>query len=448
METRTVRLSAETDFAGWRAAARTLRTEGVSPDEVVWTVDIAARSTGEGPPDRAFTTPRAFLELAREVALHRSDERFSLLYRLLWRLAREPGLLHRRGDADVARALVMARDVERALQRMKAFARFHRVEPGVEVAWFEPAHRVTERAAPFFAQRFAGRPFAILTPDVCLLHRDGEHLLFPGVDPADAPDETRLAEGLRALAGTGLLPASRETFAMAAPPKSEAPDARPNRRLVRAAQKAARDGAYGSHPPLSLDEVRAGVDACRRCELWRDATQGVAGEGPAAARLMLVGEQPGDHEDLQGRPFVGPAGAVLDRALAAAGIARGEVYVTNAVKHFKHELRGRRRLHKSPDAGEVRACRWWLDAERRIVRPRVVVALGATAALGVFGRTLPVARSRGRAFDLPDHAQGVVTYHPSYLLRVPDPSVKDEAFDAFVNDLGFAWGLSKQERSP
>ena len=204
-------------------------------------------------------------------------------------------------------------------------------------------------------------------------------------------------------------------------------------RAARAAQRASRDGEWNQTPPGTLDEVRAGVGLCRRCELWRGATQGVPGEGPAHAALMLVGEQPGDQEDPAGRPFVGPAGRVLDAGLERAGAPRSEVFITNAVRHFKHELRGKRRLHKTPGAGEVEACRWWLDAERRLVRPKVVVAMGATAALGVFGRPTPIGANRGQA---------VVTYHPSYLLRLPDSSAKEVAFGEFVEDLTFAWKLA------
>lgn len=194
-------------------------------------------------------------------------------------------------------------------------------------------------------------------------------------------------------------------------------------------------------PPATLQEVEAGVDVCRRCELWRGATQGVAGAGPASARLMFVGEQPGDQEDLTGQPFIGPAGKVLDRALESAGVPRAETYVTNGVKHFRHELRGKRRIHQTPAATHVSACRWWLDAERRIIRPRVIVALGGTAALAVFGKTVPIARSRGQAFQLEDQAQGVVTYHPSFLLRIQEPEAKASTFAAFVGDLSFAWSL-------
>ncbi len=214
--------------------------------------------------------------------------------------------------------------------------------------------------------------------------------------------------------------------------------------VLRAAQRATRDGEWNASPPTSIQEMIAGVRLCRRCGLWRQATQGVPGEGPAKAALMLVGEQPGDQEDVAGRPFVGPAGRVLDAGLERAGVARGDVYVTNAVKHFKHETPsgGKRRLHKTPDAGEVTACRWWLDAERRLVRPRVIVALGATAALGVFGRATPVGRNRGRAIDVGDRARAVVTYHPSYLLRLSDEAAKRRAFAEFVADLAFARGLA------
>jgi DNA polymerase len=216
----------------------------------------------------------------------------------------------------------------------------------------------------------------------------------------------------------------------------------PSRRVARAVQRTNREAPCDGLAPTSLDGVQAGVRTCRRCPLYHDATQGVAGEGPVRARLMFVGEQPGDQEDLAGRPFVGPAGQMFDRALAAAGVPRDQAFVTNAVKHFKHELRGKRRIHQTPTASEVTACRWWLDAERKIVRPRVIVALGATAALAVFGKPTPISKMRQRAIRLPDQAQGVVTYHPSYLLRVPDAEAKAKVYAMFVEDLTFAWGLA------
>jgi uracil-DNA glycosylase family protein len=185
----------------------------------------------------------------------------------------------------------------------------------------------------------------------------------------------------------------------------------------------------------SLAALRHEEVACRRCELYRGATQVVSGEGKAHAALMLVGEQPGDREDLAGRPFVGPAGGVLDRALAEAGIRRSEVFVTNAVKHFKYEWRGKRRLHKRPDAGEIEACRWWLDLERALVRPSVIVALGATAARGVLGRTVTISRARTVTERLADGTQVRVTIHPSLLLRLQTEAEKATEYMRFVADL-------------
>jgi DNA polymerase len=218
--------------------------------------------------------------------------------------------------------------------------------------------------------------------------------------------------------------------------------ATPSKRALKAAVRQARDGVYDEVPPVTMEEVIAGVDVCRRCDLWRHATQGVPGEGPLDARLMLVGEQPGDQEDLAGKPFVGPAGGILNKGLAEAGVPRDRTFVTNAVKHFKHEARGKRRLHKTPNGGEVKACRWWLDAERRIIRPRVIVTMGATAALGVFGKPTPIAANRQKALQLPDQSQAVVTWHPPFLLRAPDAETKERAYREFVADLKFAWKLA------
>lgn len=188
----------------------------------------------------------------------------------------------------------------------------------------------------------------------------------------------------------------------------------------------------------SLAQARDLAAACRRCDLWRIGTQTVFGEGPAPAALLLVGEQPGDREDLAGRPFVGPAGALLDRALEEAGIDRAKVYVTNAVKHFKHVPRGKRRLHQRPDSGEIEACRWWLTLEQRFTQPKATVALGATAARALFGRSLAIGRSRGRALELPGGGSAFVTVHPSFVLRQRDEAARTTTFRTLVEDLRLA----------
>jgi DNA polymerase len=191
-------------------------------------------------------------------------------------------------------------------------------------------------------------------------------------------------------------------------------------------------------PERAIEELAAEAKGCTRCPLYKNATQTVFGEGPAHAALMLVGEQPGDQEDIAGRPFVGPAGRVLDRALEGAGIERDSVYLTNAVKHFKNEPRGKRRIHKKPDTSEIDACCWWLDQELAIVRPQVVVALGATAARAVMRKAVTINSNRGRLIELPDHRSAVITVHPSYLLRLLEERDKRREFDRLVKDLRFA----------
>jgi DNA polymerase len=185
----------------------------------------------------------------------------------------------------------------------------------------------------------------------------------------------------------------------------------------------------------SLTGLRKAEASCTRCPLYAKATQVVPGEGPARAFMMLVGEQPGDQEDKQGKPFVGPAGRMLDKAIEQAGIARREVFVTNAVKHFKYELRGKRRLHKRPNVHEIERCKWWLDLELAIVRPKVVVALGATAARSLFGRPVPIEKSRGAEMTLADGTAAFVTQHPSALLRIDDAELKQRQYRRMVDDL-------------
>lgn len=194
-------------------------------------------------------------------------------------------------------------------------------------------------------------------------------------------------------------------------------------------------GSPGSNIAAAWQALRDEAQGCTRCDLYKCGTQTVFGEGPVDARLIFVGEQPGDQEDLAGRPFVGPAGQMFDRAIAAAGIDRTSVYVTNAVKHFKFERRGKRRIHSKPNAGEISACRWWYAHERELIRPAMTVALGATAARQMLGKAVTITATRGRALDLAEGGLGWVTIHPSFLLRMPDKSRAEEEFAAFVEDL-------------
>jgi uracil-DNA glycosylase len=198
-------------------------------------------------------------------------------------------------------------------------------------------------------------------------------------------------------------------------------------------------------PIKSLRQLAEAEQSCTRCPLYREATQAVPGEGPNHAPFMLIGEQPGDKEDIAGKPFVGPAGRVLDQALQDAGIRRTETFVTNAVKHFKHEMRGKRRLHKRPDNYEIERCKIWLDVERSLVKPDTVVALGVTAARSLTGRTLTIGKVRGKPITMADGTRLIVTIHPSALLRVEDEDERHAAYQNFVADLKAAMAAHSGE---
>jgi len=191
----------------------------------------------------------------------------------------------------------------------------------------------------------------------------------------------------------------------------------------------------GGNLRTSWEALLKDARRCTRCELYKFGTQTVFGEGPLDASIMFVGEQPGDQEDIAGRPFVGPAGAIFDAALEKAGIDRSTVYVTNAVKHFKFVQKGKRRIHNKPDAGEIAACRWWIEHERELIRPPVTVALGATAARSLIGKTVTIGKVRGEPLVLEDGRECWVTVHPSALLRMPDREARHEARALFVRDL-------------
>ena len=194
----------------------------------------------------------------------------------------------------------------------------------------------------------------------------------------------------------------------------------------------------------SLSQIRDDARHCTDCPLYKHATQTVFGEGPAKARIVIVGEQPGDQEDLAGKPFVGPAGQVLNKALGDADIERQKVYITNAVKHFKFEPRGKRRIHSKPNAAEIKICHQWVSRELSAIEPDVVVALGATAAQSLMGKAMPIGKNRGHELTWADGRRGLITVHPSYLLRIPDAESKEREYNGFVRDLKLAAKLAAQ----
>lgn len=465
---RSVTLAHATDFAGWRDAARALAGSDVPPDQVTWTTegegDLFAAAAPLPTGGRRLSIPSRFVGLAETAMLHADPARFALLYRLLWRLRTEPRLLEVSIDPDVARANAMAKQVRHDIHKMRAFVRFRRTRLGDAdwyVAWFEPAHHIVEANAPFFMRRFTAMNWSILTPEASA-HWDGEQLAFgPGAIQADAPTEDALEDLWRGYYASIFNPARLKIAAMkgemAVKYWRNLPEASLIAPLIKDAQRrmegmvahgeteanprpqrAHRAAVPATATAGTIEALRDEAMDCRRCPLWAPATQTVFGEGPAGVRVMFVGEQPGDQEDLAGRPFVGPAGQLFDRALGEAGLDRSRAYVTNAVKHFKFEPRGKRRIHQKPNAGEVQACRWWLTHEIDLVKPKLVVALGATAAHSLFGKATPIGKSRGRLIDLDDGAQALVTVHPSYLLRLPDEAAKAAEYERFVEDLMLA----------
>ncbi|EZP49147.1 UdgX family uracil-DNA binding protein [Sphingomonas sp. RIT328] len=455
-------LSAPDDFDAWRDAARGFAAADVPPDDVVWQVGAApadlfattADTTVPPPVPGALSVPRAFLDLARSVVMAAEPERFALLYTALHRLRREPKLIEDHADPLVRRLEVLAKNVRRDIHKMRAFLRFREVadHDGASryVAWFEPEHHIVRANAAFFVNRFASMRWSILTPELSL-HWDGAMLSEgPGAAKGDAPDGDPTEEVWKTYYASIFNPARVKVGAMLKemPRKywKNMPETALVGQLIAGAQ--ARESGMISQSreaPTIGDNVAAAwaalrdeAAACTRCHLYKHATQTVFGEGPVDAAMMFVGEQPGDQEDLAGTPFVGPAGQVFNRAIAAAAIDRGQVYVTNAVKHFKFEARGKRRIHAKPDTGEIEACRWWIEQEQMLVRPQVTVALGATAARSLLGRTVTIGKERGRALRLPDGGEAWITVHPSYLLRLPDPAQKEAEFARFVEDLKLA----------
>jgi DNA polymerase len=471
-----ITLDSNTDFDGWRKAARMLALNDVRPSEVTWTVRGKAPELVDPPaadqplqtPPGHFNMSAKFIELAQSAILHRDPERFGLLYRLVWRLRSHHDLLSAASDPDVARAMAMAKAVHRDQHRMQAHLRFREIgreQNSHFVAWFEPEHHIVEATAPFFASRFADMPWSILTSDVCA-HWDGHAVsITPGINKAEAPSEGRLEEIWRGTYPHIFHPARLKAMETEKPSEywRNLPEASIIKPLIADIEcwLGAGISHAGTKPPQrqepsmkrqsaasaknkNIETLREEATSCRACHLWKDATQTVFGEGPQDARIMLVGEQPGDNEDLAGQPFVGPAGQMLDRALQETGIDRRRVYVTNAVKHFKFVPRGKIRLHQKPNTPEIKACRPWYERELASIKPDLVVAMGATAAQCVFGKITPINKSRGRLVDLPDGIKALVTVHPSYLLRLPDKEAKAREYERFVADFGIVADFLKR----
>ena len=463
-------------FEEWRQAARALLAQQVAPHVVQW---ISHKDDGDlfahGPepeaapvvePDHAAVRiSRKLMELLQTAACCRTPQRWAFLYLVLWRWHKGEHDVLSAADADGATLHAMVKAVRREEHDMHAYIRFRerREAAGAPrfVAWFEPAHDVLPQVARHFAARMGRVTWMIATPEASVmwdgatLHSTGP--LMRGPEDIDDAGEALWLTYYRSIFNPARLNAELmhghipSRFWKHLPEGSVVPGmvaqaAAGARKVGQSRSVGARGGTVIAIAPAQAQPQRdapSALAACRRCALWQHATQAVPGVGPLSSRIMLVGEQPGDQEDLAGLPFVGPAGQLLERALAQAQLARQAVYLTNAVKHFKWTPRGKRRLHKTPAQREVDACSYWLDSELAQVRPRVIVALGSTALKAVTGDAHAALKD---VLGQPFEHQGrwvVAIYHPSYVLRVPGAELKAEALAAMVAGLREAKRLAQ-----
>jgi uracil-DNA glycosylase len=460
-------------FAAWRSAARYFVAAGINPQDVAWnfdrqTDDLLAidqlSMNGCGP----VKASHAFLGLAEAIICHRDPERFRLLHDVLFELQKDIRLLRDVADPRVARLMRMEKSVRRDCHKMRAFVRFK--DAGLSkigrrrfFAWFEPEHFIVERNAPFFAGRFGDMDWTITTPSLTAQFENGQLSFLTGTSkpkiPQDGMDDLwRVYYGsifnparLEVKAMTREMPKKYwnnlpeadlipELIASAEARASEMMMAEPTQETSRVRKIKENSSRSPVSPredemPLSVLDAKRDAAGCTRCDLYRHATQTVFGEGPENADVMFVGEQPGDREDLQGRPFVGPAGQLFDQALREAEIDRSRAYITNAVKHFKFEPRGKFRLHKKPDTSEITACKWWLNMETALLKPKLIVAMGATATQALTGNGQGILKRRGTIEATADGTPVLITIHPSALLRIPDPDIAAQARKQFKDDL-------------
>jgi DNA polymerase len=463
-------------FAEWREAARELLAFEIAPHADKWIAhedggDLFSSAPPQPPqpserpapvldPRRAHPTlhlPRKLMDMLQSAACYRVDDRWAFLYLVVWRWQQGEQVVLSAADVDGARLHTMVKAVHREEHDMHAYIRF-RERPEAAgaprfVAWFEPAHDVLPQVAEHFVSRMGRVSWMIATPDASVLW-DGETLHNTGPLMRSAAELDDAGEALwltyyRSIFNPARLNAKLMQSHIPARFWKHLPEGAAVPEMVSSAAAGARRTGQatavgqrrGTTIPIAADKAQperdapSTLDQCRRCELWQHATQAVGGEGPTTARIMMVGEQPGDQEDLAGQPFVGPAGRLLDRVMSEAELERRKVYLTNAVKHFKWEPRGKRRLHKTPAQREVDACAYWLESEIAQVKPKVIVAMGSTALKAVLGDPHATLKDvMGKPFMHQDRWV-VVIYHPSYVLRVPGDDMKEQAFKSMVEGL-------------
>jgi uracil-DNA glycosylase len=445
----TVRLDAEDDFDGWRDQCRGLLRISALPADIIWQVgeqrtDLFANPVGEIETS-AIGVPKGFAELSRSVICHSDRERFGLLYQLLIDLKARRRHMGDKTDPLLRKLEMMAKTVRRDIHKMRAFVRFRRIEQDGDehfIAWFEPEHHIVRTNAAFFVRRFAGMRWSILTPSLSIHWNKDRLHEGPPAREEDAPTEDAIEDQWKTYYSSIFNPARLKVRAMMKEMPKKYWHNMPETALVSELIQSARGREVAmiekeAVPSVAdtLASLKAEARGCRRCPLHGPATQLVFGEGPENAKLMFVGEQPGDQEDTAGRPFVGPAGQLFNAALAEAGVDRSRAYVTNAVKHFKFKPTGKHRIHDKPNVGEINHCRWWLKREIEMVKPDLIVALGATAIRSLTGKNIPITTNRGQIFESLEGVPVLLTIHPSFLLRLPDAEEAQTEREKFIADL-------------
>lgn len=480
-----IRLKGRGDFGEWRNAARALLEGNVSPERIFWQTEDQGDGLfgGEvtelpsvGEQAGTISVPADFIKLAGAVICHVDPGRFALLYRLLFRLRQERRLLDMLTDADIVAARQLAKSIGRDYHKMTAFVRFKELPLPEEmvgrrrfISWFEPDHFIVERVAPFFQRRFNDMDWLIATPKGSASW-DGDNL-YTTDEPAQKPELKDETDDLwRTYYASIFNPARLKVKAMMSEmPKKywkNLPEAELIPGMIASAERSVLEMAarQASEPlpfhhrlqqaavetpkaaPLpcgTLASLKEEARHCSRCDLHCKATQTVFGDGPENAKVMFVGEQPGDQEDLAGKPFIGPAGQLFNDVLKQAGVDRHSLYVTNAVKHFKYEPRGKRRIHQKPNMGEIQQCRWWLAQELEFIKPKLVVAMGATAFFALTDDKQKLGDVRSKPLPMQGGKTLFVTVHPSYLLRIPDAQHKAAELVRFRQDMESVQALSR-----
>lgn len=456
--------AAPDNFETWRVQARQFIFNHISPDQIAWTSPNAVQLTlfdkqalQEPDANFKFTVPKNFLTLAKKVACHRDIARWYLLYVLLWRITHgEKHVLAVSTDSIMHKLLLMQKAVGRDAHKMKAFVRFRLVQEDQQqqyIAWYQPDHRIAQLVAPFFQRRFSIMQWAILTPDESI-YWNGEKLTFAaGVPASQAPNEDQLEELWRTYYRATFNPARIKIKAM----KREMPvrfwhtlpETTIISELLQAAparvekmlqyQEGFADSAANFLPiTKDLATLKIAAHKCQACDLHCKATQTVFGAGLEYAKLMFIGEQPGDEEDKLNQPFIGPAGKLLDKLFTEAEISRTDIYLTNAVKHFKNKLVNNRRIHVTPNIREINACRPWLAAEIDAIKPEKIICLGVIAARALLGNGVSLQDIRGKWHLSEWQIPVMVTYHPAAVLRMPNPIIKEQIYNTMIEDIKLA----------